>query len=85
MVGKGQPPKAPEDKKTRLEIFLSQTQRQEIEQARAIEAPEKRFGAYVRDAAMEHVEHVLNVKAIDDVFNAHNMGGRQLKNNENKE
>ena len=85
MVGKGQPPKNPDDKKKPYDVFLSQNQLKQIEQAKAIEAPEKRLGAYIRDAAMEHVERVLNIKAIDDVFNAHNAGERQLKNNENKD
>lgn len=81
MVGKGQPPKPPEDVKTRLDIYLSQNQRQVIEEARQIEAPEKRFRAYVREAVLSHAEHVLNVKAVDDVFKAHNLGERNLENN----
>ena len=60
MVGKGQPPKAPEDKRTKQEIFLSQKERELIEEAREIEAPEKRFGAYARDAAVNHAEEVIN-------------------------
>lgn len=55
--------------------------RQVIEEARQIEAPEKRFRAYVREAALSHAEHVLNVKAVDDVFKAHNLGERNLENN----
>ena len=80
MVGKGQPPKPPAEKKRRLEVFLSENQRQEIEQAKAIEAPEKRFGAYVRDAAMAHVEKVLTVKANDDLMDAKGIDGRKLEN-----
>ena len=60
MVGKGQPPKAPEDTRTKQEIFLSQKERELIEEARDIEAPGKRLGAYVRDAAMEHVKKVID-------------------------
>lgn len=82
MVGKGQPPKPPEQKKTRHEIFLSQLQRQNIEAARKIESPEKKFGAYIRDIAMEHVEHVLAIKQIDNAFTAKNLGDRKLKNND---
>ena len=59
MVGKGQPPKAPEDKKAEFNIYLSQKQREILEQANEIEAPEKRFGAYVRDAAIAHAEEVI--------------------------
>ncbi|MBQ6616322.1 MAG: hypothetical protein IJH67_08130 [Thermoguttaceae bacterium] len=60
MVGKGQPPKAPEDKRTEQKVWLSENERELVEQAREIEAPEKRFGAYVRDAALEHVKKVID-------------------------
>ena len=60
MVGKGQPPKAPEDKKEEFNIYLSQKQKEKIEQARRIESPEKRFGAYIRDTAVEHAETIVN-------------------------
>ena len=82
MVGKGQPKKDPAEVKREYNIYLSQTQKETIEEARKIEAPEKRFGAYIRDCAVNHAEHVLNVKAVDDVFKAHNAGERQLKNND---
>lgn len=59
MVGKGQPPKSPEEKKSEFNIYLSQKQREILEQANEIEAPEKRFGAYVRDAAVNHAEEVI--------------------------
>ena len=59
MVGKGQPPKPPEDVKKRLDIYISQNDKDAIEQARKIESPGKRFRAYVREAAMEHVKDVL--------------------------
>lgn len=85
MVGKGQPPKAPEDKRKKQDVLLSQRERATIDAARQIEAPEKPFGKYVREAALAHAQTVLNVKAIDDVFNAHNLGERQFKNNENKD
>lgn len=60
MVGKGQPPKAPEDKRTEQKVWLSEKERETIEEARKIEAPKKRFGAYVRDSAMEHVKEVID-------------------------
>ena len=82
MVGKGQPKKDPAEVKREYNIYLSQTQKETIEEARKIEAPETRFGAYIRDCAVNHAEHVLNVKAVDDVFKAHNAGERQLKNND---
>ena len=82
MVGKGQPKKDPAEVKKEYNIYLSQNQRETIEEARKIEAPETRFGAYIRDCAVNHAERVLNVKAVDDVFNAHNAGERHLKNND---
>ena len=60
MVGKGQPPKAPEDKKKDFMIYVSDKQRETIEEARQIEAPEKRFGAYLRDSAVTHAERVID-------------------------
>ena len=45
MVGKGQPKKAPENKKAEFNIYISPKQRELIEEAREIESPEKRFGA----------------------------------------
>ena len=58
MVGKGQPPKNPEDKRTKQDVFLSEKEREEIESARKKESPEKRFGAYVRDSALDHVREI---------------------------
>lgn len=60
MVGKGQPPKAPEEKKERTVIYVSEMQKEIIEKAREIEAPEKRYGAYLRDSAIAHAEDVIN-------------------------
>lgn len=62
MVGKGQPPKDPADKKKDFMIYLSQKQRETIEEAREIESPEKRLGAYIRDAAVNHAEEVIKNK-----------------------
>ena len=80
MVGKGQPPKDPADVKKPYDVFLSQKQIDKIEQAKAIEAPEKRLGAYIRDAAMQHVEKVLTIKALDDMLDAKGIEGRRLEN-----
>ena len=60
MVGKGQPPKAPEDKRTEQKVWLSEKEREAIEEARKIEAPEKRFGAYLRDSAVEHAQEIID-------------------------
>ncbi len=60
MAGKGQPPKAPEDKKERQTVYVSEKQKQTIEEARKIEAPEKRFGAYLRDSAVEHAQEIID-------------------------
>ena len=54
MVGKGQPPKKPEDKKTRTTILFSPKEREEIEKAR--EKTDERFGQFVRNAANEKAE-----------------------------
>lgn len=59
MVGKGQPPKAPEDKRKKQDVSLSQKERETLIKARDIEAPEKRFGTYVREAAIAHAEKVI--------------------------
>ena len=60
MVGKGQPPKAPEEIKKNFTLYISDEQKAVIEEAREIEATEKRFGAYLRDAAVKHAEDVIN-------------------------
>lgn len=59
MVGKGQPPKAPEDKRKKQDVLLSPRERETIEEAREIESPETRFGAYVREAALSHAKQVI--------------------------
>lgn len=60
MVGKGQPPKAPEDKRKYPTIGFSQKEREIVEEARDIEAPEKGFGTYVREAALAHAQEVID-------------------------
>lgn len=60
MVGKGQPPKAPEDKRKKQDVLLSPKERETLNEAREIEAPEKRFGAYVREAALTHAREIID-------------------------
>lgn len=60
MVGKGQPPKAPEDKRSEKKVWFSPKEQKIIEEALDIEAPGKSFSAYVRDAALAHVQEVID-------------------------
>ena len=55
---KGQPPKPPEKKRERITIYISPSEKEEVEEARLKEAPERRTGAYIRDAAIEHCRQV---------------------------
>ncbi len=55
---RGQPSKAPEKKRGKFTVYLSSVEREEVEEARDSEAPEKRTGAYLRDAAVNHVKKV---------------------------
>lgn len=59
MVGKGQPPKAPEDKRKKQDVLLSPKERETLNEAREIESPDVRFGAYVREAALSHAREVI--------------------------
>ena len=59
LVGKGQPPKDPKDVKGNYTIYVSTNQRDLIEEAREIESPDKRFGAYLRDSAVDHAKKVV--------------------------
>ena len=59
MVGKGQPPKKPEDKRKRLEIGLSEIERAKIENARDMESPGTKTGTFIRNAALEKAEKIL--------------------------
>ncbi len=54
MVGKGQPPKKPEEKRKQTGIFFSPKEREAIDQAR--EKVKERFGQFVRNAANEKAE-----------------------------
>lgn len=55
MVGKGQPPKDPEDKRQKVTVNLSPKEREAIEQARDKENPDARLGKYIRDVTLKHV------------------------------
>lgn len=54
---RGQPPKGA-DKRKNLPVHLSPTERGKVEEARDIEAPDRRIGAYVRDVVLDHAEKV---------------------------
>lgn len=56
MVGKGQPPKKTEDKKTRTTILFSPKEREAIDKAR--QKVNQRFGQFVRNAANEKAEQL---------------------------
>jgi len=60
MVGKGQPPKAPEDKRAEKKVWFSPKEERTIETACEIEAPGKRFSTYVREAALAHAQEVID-------------------------
>lgn len=55
---RGQPPKGA-DKRKNLGVHLSPIERETIEEARDIEAPDRRIGAYVRDVVLDHAEKVI--------------------------
>ncbi|MDO5576528.1 MAG: hypothetical protein Q4F84_05565 [Fibrobacter sp.] len=59
MVGKGQPPKKPEDKRVPFNFRLSQKEKEIIEEGRDIEAPEKGTSAYIRESAIERAEKAI--------------------------
>ena len=59
---RGQPPKNQENKRKNLGVHLSPIEREKIEEARNIEAPDRRIGAYVRDVVVEHAEEVIRKK-----------------------
>ena len=56
MVGKGQPPKKPEDLKINRSIMFSKKERDQIEEAR--KKTEEKFGQFVRTAALEKAEKI---------------------------
>lgn len=54
MVGKGQPPKKPEDKKQKTTVYFSPKEREAIDRAR--KKTDERLGQFVRNAANEKAE-----------------------------
>ena len=58
MAKRGQPPKGADKRTIRLELQLSPAEREAIDRAQAVEMPDKPRGAYVRYAALQHVEGV---------------------------
>lgn len=56
MVGKGQPPKKPEDKRTLQGIWISPTEKEKIDQARNIK--KQSFSKFVRESALKEAENV---------------------------
>ena len=58
---RGQPPKG-EDKRRNLPVHLSPTERGKVEEARDIESPDRRIGAYMRDVIVDHAEKVIRKK-----------------------
>jgi hypothetical protein len=56
---RGQPPKAPEKKRTMYSVYLSQEEKAEVEEAKEIESPDLRMGAYVRESAIKHCRNVI--------------------------
>ncbi len=64
MVGKGQPPKDPEDKRIKTTIGLSPKERAKIDEAKEQEAPDKGLGQYIRDVTLNHADNVLKKKPL---------------------
>lgn len=60
MVGKGQPPKKPEDIKQNATVMFSASERQKIDDAR--ETVNERFGQFVRRSAVERAEKINKKK-----------------------
>lgn len=58
---RGQPPKG-ENKRKNLAIHLSPVERTKVEDARDIESPDRRIGAYMRDVVIDHAEKVIGKK-----------------------
>lgn len=58
MAGKGQPPKNPEDLRKNRTVMFSDIEKEKIDKARGREG----FGSFVRHAALEKAEKMLNKK-----------------------
>ncbi len=59
---RGQPPKPPEKKRTMYGVYLSPEEKEVVEEARDMEAPDRRLGAYIRDTAVDHAKEVTGKK-----------------------
>ncbi len=59
---RGQPPKSPEEKRERISLYISPSEKEIVEEARQQEAPDRRIGAYIRDAAVDHAKEVTGKK-----------------------
>ena len=57
MVGKGQPPKKPEDRKKLVGVMLSPNERKQIDTAR--EKTNERIGEFIRSAALEKAKRIM--------------------------
>ncbi|MCL2347231.1 MAG: hypothetical protein FWC50_03105 [Planctomycetaceae bacterium] len=55
---RGQPPKLPDEKRERITLYISPSEKEEVEEARLRESPERRTGAYIRDVAIEYCRQV---------------------------
>ena len=59
---RGQPPKTPETKRGKFTVYLSSNEKEDVEEARQQEAPDRRIGAYIRDTAVDHARRVIGKK-----------------------
>ena len=60
MVGKGQPPKKPEDKRKTLSIMFSSNEKKQIDDAR--EKTGEKLGQFIREASLKKAEKINNQK-----------------------
>ena len=57
---RGQPPKLPKERKAiQKNVSYTESQLAEVEAAKEIEAPDKKFAAYIRDVTVDHAEKVI--------------------------
>ena len=59
MAKRGQPPKPPDEKRAKCTVYLSPEEKAEVEEAKEIESPDLRMGAYVRESAIKHCRDVI--------------------------
>lgn len=59
MVGKGQPPKKPEELRKNTQIRFSQKEMETIEAGRKAENTTEKFSTYVRNAAIQRAETAI--------------------------